>query len=109
MGKGHIMVFMTAPNAEEAARIGRKAVEEGLSACCNIIPGLRSIYRWKGEVSDEPEVLCLFKTRSELFDRLSGRLKELHSYETPEVISVNIEGALPAYLAWIDDSTLKTL
>lgn len=104
---GHIIVFMTAPNAEEAAAIGRKAVEEGLAACCNIVPGLRSIYRWKGKVSDEPEVLCIFKTRSELFGKLSGRLKELHSYETPEVVYVNIEGGLPDYLAWIDESTPK--
>jgi len=109
MGSGHIIVFMTAPNAEEAASIGRKVVDEGLSACCNILPGLRSIYRWKGRVCDEPEVLCIFKTRSELFGKLSARLKELHSYETPEVVSVDIERGLPDYLAWIDENTTKTL
>ncbi|MBI5588483.1 MAG: divalent-cation tolerance protein CutA [Deltaproteobacteria bacterium] len=109
MKTGHIIVFMTAPNADEAASIGKKVVEEGIAACCNIISGLRSIYRWKGKISDEGEVLCLFKTRSELFDRLKKRLKELHSYETPEVISVDIDGGLPEYLAWIDDSTVKPL
>lgn len=108
MGTGHIFVFMTAPNAEEAAEIGRKTVEEGLAACCSIVPGLRSIYRWKGRTCDEPEVLCIFKTRSGLFGRLSGRLKELHSYETPEIVSVDITRGLPEYLAWIDESTLKT-
>lgn len=109
MEKGHIIVFMTAPNMEEAASIGKKAVEEGLSACCNIIPGLRSIYRWEGKVCDEPEVLCIFKTKAALFEALKKRIRELHSYTTPEVVSVDIEAGLPEYLAWIDDSTVKPL
>lgn len=108
MGKDHIMVFMTAPNEAEAASIGTTVVREGLAACCSIIPGLRSIYTWKGKLSDEKEVLCLFKTRAGLFSSLKERIKELHSYETPEVVSVDITGGLPEYLAWIDSSTVKT-
>lgn len=101
-----VVVFSTAPNAEEAARIGKAVVEEGLAACCNIVPGLRSIYKWKGEVCDEPEVLCVFKTRDGLFERLRDRIKGLHSYEVPEIVSVAIDAGLPDYLDWIRDNTM---
>ncbi len=105
MKDGFIVVFSTAPNSEEAASIGRAVVEEGLAACCNIIPGLRSIYRWKGGICDEPEVLCVFKTRAALFERLESRIKEMHSYEVPEIVSVEIGKGLPEYLDWITGAT----
>lgn len=105
MKDGYVIVFVTVPDAGAAAEIGRKAVEERLAACCNIIPGLRSIYVWKGKVSDEPEVLCLFKTRGALFEKLKSRIKELHSYEVPEIIAVDIEAGLGEYLGWIDEAT----
>lgn len=107
MKDGYIVVFSTAPNGDEAARIGRAVVEEGLAACCNIIPGVRSIYTWKGAVCDEPEVMCVFKTRTPLFERLRNRIKELHPYEVPEVISVAVAGGLPEYLGWITGATVK--
>lgn len=105
MADGYIVVFSTAPNPEDAAGIGKQVVEEGLAACCNIIPGLRSIYVWKGKLCDEGEALCIFKTRASLFERLKARIKELHSYEVPEVIAVNIESGLKEYLGWIDENT----
>lgn len=100
-----VVVLSTAPNADEAASIARAVVEEGLAACCNIVPGLRSIYRWKGQLCDEAEVLCVFKTRAALFERLGHRIKELHSYEVPEVVSIAIDNGLPEYLDWITAST----
>lgn len=104
---GYVVVFMTAPEPESAAAIGRKAVEEGLAACCSIVPGLRSIYVWKGKTCDEAEALCIFKTRRSLFPPLKKRIKELHAYEVPEIIAVNIEEGLEEYLSWIDESTAK--
>ncbi|MBE9531391.1 MAG: divalent-cation tolerance protein CutA, partial [Proteobacteria bacterium] len=91
MDSAYLLVMMTASSEAEAASIGRKVVEERLAACCNILPGVRSIYRWQGKISDESEALCTLKTRSELFDKLKARIKELHSYEVPEVIAIDIE------------------
>lgn len=102
---GHVVVFMTIQSADEAARIGKTVVEERLAACCNIVPGIRSIYTWKGKVHDEPEVLCVLKTKAVLFDELKARLRQLHTYEVPEIIAVDIKAGLPEYLNWIDSST----
>ncbi len=101
----YIVVFMTAPNEDEAASIGRLVVEEGLAACCNISPRLRSIYRWQGKVCDESEVLCIMKTRAALFERLKDRIVELHSYDVPEVIAIDIKDGHGDYLKWIDEVT----
>ena len=101
----YIVVLMTAPTEDEAASIGKVVVEEGLAACCNIVPGLRSIYRWQGKVCDEKEVLCILKTRASFFDALKDRLLELHSYEVPEVIAIDIKDGHGDYLRWIDEVT----
>jgi periplasmic divalent cation tolerance protein len=107
MKDSYVVVFSTAPNAEDASSIATAVVDEGLAACCNIVPGLRSIYKWKGELCDEPEVLCIFKTRAGLFEKLRDRIKELHSYEVPEVVSIAIDNGLPEYLDWITGDTVK--
>ncbi|VAV83778.1 Periplasmic divalent cation tolerance protein CutA [hydrothermal vent metagenome] len=104
-GGSYIVVFMTAPSEDEAAAIGKTVVEEGLAACCNIASGLRSIYKWKGKICDEKEVLCILKTRTELFEALKARIVELHSYEVPEVIAIDIKDGHGDYLKWIDEVT----
>jgi len=101
----YIIVFMTASGEDEAVRIGRSVVEEGLAACCNISKGLRSIYRWQGKVCDEQEVLCILKTRAVLFEKLKDRIVELHSYDVPEVIAIDIKDGHADYLRWIDEVT----
>ncbi len=101
----YIVVFMTAPNEDEAAAIGKAVVGEGLAACCNIVPGLRSIYRWKGRICDEQEVLSILKTRSGLFEALKARIVELHSYDVPEVVAIDIKDGHDDYLRWIDEVT----
>ncbi len=106
MKKRYIVALMTAPSEEEGVLIGKKLVSEGLAACCNIVPGVRSIYTWQGKLSDEAEVLCIFKTKKSLFDRLKKRVKELHSYEVPEVIAIGIDEGLEDYLEWIDGVTV---
>ncbi len=102
---GHVVVFCTAPDMKQAERIGEAVVTERLAACCNIVPGLKSIYRWKGKVMSEAEVLCILKTRKTLFDALKKRIVELHSYEVPEVIAVDITSGFGSYLNWIDEVT----
>ena len=100
----YLVVFVTAP-AEEAVTLAKTLVDERLVACVNIVPGLRSIYWWQGKVEDEPEVLCIMKTRTTLFDALRDRVRELHSYEVEEIIALPIlAGNLP-YLDWIKENT----
>ena len=100
----YIVVFVTAPE-NEAAELARTLVEERLVACVNIVPGLRSFYWWQGKVEDEPEVLCIMKTRSELFASLRDRVRELHSYEVEEIIALPIIAGNQPYLEWIKENT----
>jgi len=103
----YLITFVTAPNEEEAERLAEKTVSEGLAACCNIIPGVKSIYTWKGRVCKEGEVLCVFKTTGELFEKFKERVISLHSYEVPEVTAVEIKAGYKRYLDWIDEVTGK--
>ncbi len=105
MADKFMLVMMTASNEAEGAELGQKVVEEGLAACCNIVPGVRSIYKWQGKLMDEKEVLCIMKTREALFEKLKDRLSSLHSYEVPEIIGFDIASGLGSYLKWIEDST----
>jgi periplasmic divalent cation tolerance protein len=100
-----VLVLVTAPSEEEAAKMAKALVEERLAACANIVKGVRSIYRWEGEVQDDPEVLMLIKTTGERFEALKSRVKALHSYSVPEVIALPIVKGLEAYLEWIGEST----
>ena len=98
------VVLVTAPNEETGAGIARALVEERLAACVNLVPGLRSIYRWKADVHDDPETLLIIKTTAEQEDALAARLAALHPYEVPEVLAVGPERGLAAYLAWVGSS-----
>ena len=96
-----LVVLTTLPNADAAAELAKTVVGEKLAACANIVPGMRSIYRWEGKVQDENEVLVLLKARRDGFARLKSRILELHPYEVPEVIAVSIDQGHDAYLNWI--------
>jgi len=96
-----VVVLVTAPTAEKAAEIARAVVEEKLAACGNVLPGLRSIYRWKGEVQEDAEVLLLLKTQRKRFEDLRDRILALHPYEVPEVLALPVEAGSDAYLDWI--------
>ena len=100
-----LIVFVTAPNGEEAAKIGRALVEERLAACANIIPSVRSIYRWKGEVCDDSECLLVIKTLWDRFGELERRVKELHSYEVPEIIALRVVNGSQEYLDWVEENS----
>ena len=96
-----VVVLVTAPSADVAATIARTLVEERLAACGNVLPGIRSIYRWEGKVQDETEVLLLLKTQRGRFAELRDRILALHPYEVPEVIALPVEAGSDAYLDWI--------
>lgn len=96
-----IVVFSTFPSEDKAADIARTLVSEGLCACVNLVPPVRSIYRWQGQLCDERETLAIIKTTRERFDALRERLVALHPYEVPEVIALPVEAGHPPYLDWV--------
>jgi periplasmic divalent cation tolerance protein len=100
----YIVVYVTAPE-DEAVDLAKTLVEERLVACVNIVPGLRSFYWWQGKVEDEPEVLCIMKTQSHLFEPLQDRVRQLHSYEVEEIIALPILLGNPPYMDWIKENT----
>jgi periplasmic divalent cation tolerance protein len=100
-----MIVLMTAPSEDVAQRIARTLVDDKLAACVNIVPGLRSIYRWEDKTCDDAEVLCLIKTRRVLFDPLSERIRSLHPYEVPEIVAIHAARVSEPYMAWLLAST----
>ena len=102
-----IVVYVTASSREEAQRIADALVEERLAACANIVPGIASVYRWKGEICCDDETLLIVKSRSALFERLCARVKEVHSYEVPEVIGLPIVVGSSDYLSWLKGETTE--
>ena len=95
------IVFMTVGNKEEAKNIVRALLEEKLIACGNIIDNVSSMFWWKNKIDEEQEVLVIMKTREHLFNRLSERVAELHSYDVPELLAVPVVDGLPSYLGWL--------
>ncbi|MDA8169744.1 MAG: divalent-cation tolerance protein CutA [Nitrospiraceae bacterium] len=101
----YIVVLVAASSEDEGAAIAKVLVSETLAGCVNIVKGVRSIYSWQGRVEDEQEVLLIAKTRRELFEKLAEKVRELHSYEVPEIISVPVEEGSEAYLNWLTNAT----
>ena len=99
------VILVTCPDAGMAAGLARTLVEEGLAACGNVIAGVRSIYRWEGKTCDEPEVLLLLKSRLQVYDRLEARIRSLHPYTTPEILSLAPDRGFAPYLAWVAENT----
>ena len=101
----HRVVLVTCGSEEEALKIAHALVEDHLVACVNLLTPIRSIYRWEGKIWDEKEWLLIIKTQAKRFDELEKRVKSLHSYAVPEIISLPIvEGSSP-YLTWIRENT----
>jgi len=97
-----IVVLTTCDSEERAAELARALVEQRVAACVNILPGARSIYRWKDEIEDAAEWLLVIKSRRDLFPALRAAVEKLHTYEVPELIAMPlVEGSEP-YLAWLD-------
>ena len=96
-----IVVLSACASAEEAHSIARVLVEKRLAACVNILPGMRSVYRWKDAIEEEPEVLLIIKSSRALLDDLRNEIERLHSYEVPEVIAMQVVDGAEQYLAWL--------
>lgn len=103
------VVLTTLASAEEAVTLIRALLDRRLIACGNILPGVRSIYRWEGKVADEREVIVLLKTRAARIEALEMAFGELHPYKVPELLALPVSAGLHKYLEWIDDETSLTL
>jgi periplasmic divalent cation tolerance protein len=96
-----IIVFMTASNGEEAARLADMLVGAHLAACVQILPEMESVYRWQGKIERTPEILLLAKTTKSKFEELEREVRALHSYDTPEIIAVPVVAGSARYLEWL--------
>jgi periplasmic divalent cation tolerance protein len=103
----NIIVLMTNATREEAEKITSKLLDERLIACANITGPVSSLFWWKGKISREKEFLTLMKTRAELFDELAKTVRQMHSYEVPEIIAVPILNGEQSYMEWLNSSLRK--
>lgn len=100
-----VVVLCTVPDEKVGASLARSVVEERLAACVNLVPGLRSIYSWKGEVQDDREALLVIKTPGSRFEALRERLSALHPYDVPEIVALSATDCHGPYLDWVHEVT----
>ena len=100
-----VFVYTTYPSLVEAERIGKAVLEKRLAACVNILPRMISHYWWQGAVEKAEEVVMIIKTRASLAEAVRGQVKAMHSYTTPAILVLPIEGGEPAYLEWLMKET----
>ena len=100
-----LVVLITVSSPQEGEAIAQALVEEELAACVNVISGVTSLYRWQGELQKEGEVLLVVKSRQELFERLAARVRQLHSYQVPEIIALPVVAGDKDYLSWLNEAT----
>ena len=103
-GRAFRIVLSTAGSEEEGARIARSLLERKLCACVNLVPKIRSLYRWEGAVQDDAEVLLIMKTTRDKLGPLSDHLAEIHSYDVPEVLAIAVDKGSASYLEWLAES-----
>lgn len=96
-----IVVFMTAANSDEASRIAELLIDKNLAACVQILPEIQSVYRWKGEIERQSEILILAKTVQSKFSELETQVRAVHSYETPEIVATPLTNGSKPYLEWL--------
>jgi periplasmic divalent cation tolerance protein len=102
-----VLVYVTAPSVRAAERIGTVAVAEGLAACANVLPGVRSVFRWKGKVERAREAVLILKTRKGRVAALTRRIKALHPYDVPCVVALPILGGNGDFLEWVSAESSK--
>jgi periplasmic divalent cation tolerance protein len=97
-----IIVLSTCDSEEQASRIARRLVEQRVAACVNILPNMRSVYRWQEKIEDAAEFLLVIKSRRDLFAALRAEIEKIHSYDIPEMIAIPVVDGSQAYLGWLD-------
>ncbi|KAH9756343.1 protein CutA [Citrus sinensis] len=100
-----IVVYVTVPNKEAGKKLAESIVKAKLAACVNRVPGIESVYEWKGEIQTDAEELLIIKTRQSLLETLTEHVKANHEYDVPEVIALPITGGSQPYLEWLKSST----
>ncbi|HXV62996.1 MAG TPA: divalent-cation tolerance protein CutA [Vicinamibacteria bacterium] len=100
---GYLTVLTTLDTEQAAVRLARELVTRGLVACVNVVPGVRSVFYWKGKLEEATEHLLLMKTRADRYDALATAIDEIHPYDVPELIAFSVERGSAGYLAWVDD------
>lgn len=101
----YCIINCTTKNKEEAIYIAKSLVERKLIACCNIVPSITSVYEWKNDLCCDEECLMVMKTKTELFNEVEIAIKELHTYDTPEIICIPINNGSSEYLSWVNKQT----
>src|SRR2546421_8211965 len=104
MAEEIVLAFSTFPDVETARRIARELVAENFAACANIIPKIESIYRWEGKLESGGEALAIFKLSAHRYGEFETRLRSLHPYDVPEIISCKVNAGLPEYLHWVTEN-----
>jgi periplasmic divalent cation tolerance protein len=99
------LVYITTKDKQQARLIGKTLVEERLAACVNIIDGMQSIYWWEGAINEDNEAILIAKTRNSLLEKLTDRVKSLHTYTCPCIVAIPISGGNTDYLGWIKETT----
>ena len=103
-----VVIYVTGGDTDESKKIARALVEKRLAACVNLVPQIRSFYRWEGKIQDDPESLLVIKTSRSLFAAVRAEVERLHSYRVPEVLCVPILEGSPNYMTWLGDSLRKS-
>lgn len=99
------LIYVTAPNQDEALGLAQALVGERLAACANVLGPITSVYWWDGKLNQDAEVALVLKTRADLVEALTARVRELHPYDCPCVVALPIDGGNPAFLSWIAAET----
>lgn len=99
-----IIALTTCGSASDGEKLGRQLVERRLAACVNVLTGVRSVYRWKGAIEADDEVLLVIKTNQRSLDELRDTIKEIHAYDNPEFLVFSVDKGLREYLMWIDEN-----
>jgi periplasmic divalent cation tolerance protein len=99
------LLYVTCSGMEEARRIAALLLEEGRIACANILPGMRALYRWEGQLREDEECVLLLKTRSELAEEVREAVVRAHSYDVPAVLVLDVAGGYPPFLEWVREQT----
>ena len=107
MNIDYITIFCTTPDLNTAQKISEELVHNRLAACCNILPGIKSIYHWENKVQQDEELLIIIKSRSDIFSEVERKIKEIHPYSVPEIIALPLINGNIEYLNWMDDNVKK--